>query len=118
MPGWPLVDHETATLGCSCNHSRSTAQMCRQQSRLCLTAEEELAAEESLSIYCKPVEFYNILQRRALRKRCLQYKIQAKNKRRATTKFLELRWKLQTHIVHELRTRIELYEVESPVVPQ
>ncbi|KAK8951544.1 Polycomb group protein EMBRYONIC FLOWER 2 [Platanthera zijinensis] len=87
MPGWPLADHETATLGCSCNHSRSTAQMCRQQSRLCLTAEEELAAEESLSIYCKPVEFYNILQRRALRKpsflqRCLQYKIQAKNKRR------------------------------------
>lgn len=87
MPGWPLVDRENATLGCSCNHSRTTTQMCRQQSRLCLTAEEELAAEESLSVYCKPVEFYNILQRRSIRKpsflqRCLQYKIQAKHKRR------------------------------------
>ncbi|KAG0486624.1 hypothetical protein HPP92_008719 [Vanilla planifolia] len=27
-----------------------------------------LAAEESLSTYCKPVELYNILQRRAIRK--------------------------------------------------
>ncbi|KAK8690596.1 hypothetical protein V6N13_074128 [Hibiscus sabdariffa] len=35
--------------------------------RLHLSAEEEIAAEESLSIYCKPVEVYNILQRRAVR---------------------------------------------------
>ncbi|KAG9452165.1 hypothetical protein H6P81_005069 [Aristolochia fimbriata] len=46
-----------------------------------------IPAEESLSIYCKPVELYNILQRRALRnplfqQRCLDYKIQAKHKRR------------------------------------
>ena len=40
--------------------------MCRQDSRLNLSAEEEIAAEESLSIYCKPVELYNILQRRAI----------------------------------------------------
>ncbi|PON83353.1 Polycomb protein, VEFS-Box [Trema orientale] len=42
--------------------------MCRQESRGArMSAEEEMAAEESLSIYCKPVEFYNILQRRAIR---------------------------------------------------
>ncbi|KAJ8537137.1 hypothetical protein K7X08_035538 [Anisodus acutangulus] len=61
--------------------------MCRQDSATHLSAEEEIAAEESLSIYCKPVELYNILQRRAVRnpsfrQRCLQYKIQAKHKRR------------------------------------
>lgn len=41
--------------------------MCRQESRARMSAEEEIAAEESLSVYCKPVEFYNILQRRAIR---------------------------------------------------
>ena len=41
--------------------------MCRQDSRVRLSAEEEMEAEESLSIYCKPVELYNILQRRAIR---------------------------------------------------
>ncbi|XP_060668944.1 polycomb group protein EMBRYONIC FLOWER 2 isoform X2 [Ziziphus jujuba] len=61
--------------------------MCRQDSRVRLSAEEEIAAEESLSIYCKPVEFYNILQRRAIRnpsflQRCLSYKIEAKHKKR------------------------------------
>ncbi|KAM7499499.1 hypothetical protein LguiA_023913 [Lonicera macranthoides] len=80
MPGIPLVARETA-------YSRSADQMCRQDSRVHLSAEEEIAAEESLSIYCKPVELYNILQRRAIRnpsflQRCLHYKIQAKHKRR------------------------------------
>ncbi|MBA0678468.1 hypothetical protein Goari_019812 [Gossypium aridum] len=58
--------------------------MCREDSRLHLSAEEEIAAEESLSIYCKPVELYNILQRRAplFLQRCLRYKIQAKHKMR------------------------------------
>ncbi|XP_024018942.1 polycomb group protein EMBRYONIC FLOWER 2 isoform X2 [Morus notabilis] len=61
--------------------------MCRQESRARMSAEEEIAAEESLSVYCKPVEFYNILQRRAIRnpsflQRCLSYKIEAKHKRR------------------------------------
>uniref|UniRef100_A0A3N7EDT4 Uncharacterized protein n=1 Tax=Populus trichocarpa TaxID=3694 RepID=A0A3N7EDT4_POPTR len=84
MPGIPLVTRETS--------SRSTIdQMCREDARgggvLHLTEEEEIAAEESLSIYCKPVELYNILQRRSIGnpsflQRCLLYKIQAKNKRR------------------------------------
>ncbi|XP_034898488.1 polycomb group protein EMBRYONIC FLOWER 2 isoform X7 [Populus alba] len=86
MPGIPLVTRETSS------YSRSTLdQMCREDARggavLHLTEEEEIAAEESLSIYCKPVELYNILQRRSIGnpsflQRCLLYKIQAKNKRR------------------------------------
>ncbi|KAB5573371.1 hypothetical protein DKX38_000565 [Salix brachista] len=87
MPGIPLVTRETSS------YSRITIdQMWREDARgggggLHLTAEEEIAAEESLSIYCKPVELYNILQRRSIvnpsfMQRCLQYKIQAKNKRR------------------------------------
>ncbi|KAL8535408.1 hypothetical protein ACS0TY_011158 [Phlomoides rotata] len=61
--------------------------MCRQDPRAHLSPEEQIAAEESLSIYCKPVELYNILQRRAIRnpfflQRCLRYKIQAKHKKR------------------------------------
>ncbi|RXI02859.1 hypothetical protein DVH24_002937 [Malus domestica] len=61
--------------------------MCRQEARVRMSAEEEIAAEESLSVYCKPVEFYNILQRRAIRnpaflQRCLSYKIEAKHRRR------------------------------------
>ncbi|XP_072977401.1 polycomb group protein EMF2B [Typha angustifolia] len=87
MPGLPLAVREDTDLGCSCSHSRAVNQMCRQQSRIRLTAEEQLAAEESFSAYCKPVELYNILQRRAIRnpsflQRCLQYKIQAKRKKR------------------------------------
>ncbi|CAN0916015.1 Polycomb group protein EMBRYONIC FLOWER 2 [Linum grandiflorum] len=81
MPGIPLVVRETSS------HSRSADQMCRDDGRVRLSAEEEMAAEESLSTYCKPVELYNILQRRAVAnplflQRCLEYKIQAKNKRR------------------------------------
>ncbi|GMH19732.1 hypothetical protein Nepgr_021573 [Nepenthes gracilis] len=80
MPGIPLVARETT-------QSRSVDQMCRQGSLVHLSVEEEIAAEESLSIYCKPVELYNILQRRAVRnplflQRCLHYKIQAKHHRR------------------------------------
>ncbi|THG02273.1 hypothetical protein TEA_012244 [Camellia sinensis var. sinensis] len=47
--------------------------MCRQDSRVHLSVEEEVAAEESLSIYCKPVELYNILQRRAIRNVILHF---------------------------------------------
>ncbi|KAF5456220.1 hypothetical protein F2P56_025725 [Juglans regia] len=65
--------------------------MCRQDSRVRMSAEEEVAAEESLSVYCKPVELYNILQRRAIRnpsflQRCLHYKIEAKNRKRIQMK--------------------------------
>ncbi|TYI72311.1 hypothetical protein E1A91_D07G052700v1 [Gossypium mustelinum] len=81
MPGIPLVARETSS------YSRSTDQMCQEDSGLNLSAEEEIAAEESLSVYCKPVELYNILQRRAIRnplflQRCLRYKLQAKHKKR------------------------------------
>ncbi|KAF8110425.1 hypothetical protein N665_0084s0035 [Sinapis alba] len=81
MPGFPLANRETS----SC--SRSTDSMCHEDSRLLMSEEEEIAAEESLAAYCKPVELYNILQRRAFRnplflQRCLHYKIEAKHKRR------------------------------------
>ncbi|XP_010318144.1 polycomb group protein EMBRYONIC FLOWER 2 isoform X2 [Solanum lycopersicum] len=87
MPGIPLVARETTNYTCYCSYSTATDSMCRQDSATHLSAEEEIAAEESLSSYCKPVELYNILQRRAVRnpsflQRCLQYKIQAKHKRR------------------------------------
>ncbi|KAK9927665.1 hypothetical protein M0R45_024837 [Rubus argutus] len=57
--------------------------MCRHDS----CAAEAVSIEESLLIYCKPVELYNILRPRALHnplflRRCLRYKIQAKHKRR------------------------------------
>ncbi|XP_010258765.1 PREDICTED: polycomb group protein EMBRYONIC FLOWER 2-like isoform X2 [Nelumbo nucifera] len=86
MPGLPLVASETTNPGCNCSHSRSFDQMCCQDAWAHLSAEEAITAEESLSVYCKPVELYNILQRRALRnpsflQRCLHYRIQAKHKR-------------------------------------
>ncbi|XXG77920.1 hypothetical protein AAC387_Pa08g1971 [Persea americana] len=87
MPGLTLVARETTNLGCNCNRSRAGDQMCHQESKVHLSSEEAIAAEESLSVYCKPVELYNILQRRALRnpsflQRCLHYKIEAKRKKR------------------------------------
>uniref|UniRef100_A0A3Q7GB06 Uncharacterized protein n=1 Tax=Solanum lycopersicum TaxID=4081 RepID=A0A3Q7GB06_SOLLC len=67
MPGIPLVARETTNYTCYCSYSTATDSMCRQDSATHLSAEEEIAAEESLSSYCKPVELYNILQRRAVR---------------------------------------------------
>ncbi|CAH1430756.1 unnamed protein product [Lactuca virosa] len=80
MPGISLVARETT-------YSRCSDPMCRHEARAHLSQEEQTAAEESLSVYCKPVELYNILQRRAVRnpsflQRCLHYKSQAKQKRR------------------------------------
>ncbi|KAJ0764612.1 putative transcription factor C2H2 family [Helianthus annuus] len=80
MPGIFIAARET-------NYSISSDQMCRNDARAHLTQEEQAAAEESLSVYCKPVELYNILQRRAVRnplflQRCLHYKLQAKQKKR------------------------------------
>lgn len=40
--------------------------MCRQNSPVHNSAEDEIAADESLLIYCKPVEYYNIIYRRFL----------------------------------------------------
>ncbi|XP_048497041.1 polycomb group protein EMBRYONIC FLOWER 2 isoform X3 [Beta vulgaris subsp. vulgaris] len=82
MPGIPLVARETMY-----GQSRNGDQPCRQDSLVHLSAEEEIAAEESLSAYCKPVELYNILQRRAIRnplylQRCLHYKVRARHHKR------------------------------------
>nr|KAJ0190419.1 hypothetical protein LSAT_V11C800393220 [Lactuca sativa] len=52
---------------CNCSYSRCSDPMCRHEARAHLSQEEQTAAEESLSVYCKPVELYNILQRRAVR---------------------------------------------------
>ncbi|XP_071734110.1 polycomb group protein EMBRYONIC FLOWER 2-like isoform X2 [Rutidosis leptorrhynchoides] len=80
MPGISLAARETT-------YSRGSDQMCRHETRAHLSQEEQIAAEESLSVYCKPVELYNILQRRAVKnpsflQRCLRYKLQEKQKRR------------------------------------
>ncbi|KAF6158810.1 hypothetical protein GIB67_012453 [Kingdonia uniflora] len=77
---------------CNCDNPLTVDHMCRQNSRVQLSAEETIAAEESLSIYCKPVELYNILKRRAQQnpsflQRCLHYKIQAKHSRRIRMTF-------------------------------
>ncbi|XP_057449775.1 polycomb group protein EMBRYONIC FLOWER 2-like [Lotus japonicus] len=61
--------------------------MCRQNSPVHRAREEEIVADESLLIYCKPVELYNILYRRGLHnptflRRSLRYKIRARQKKR------------------------------------
>ena len=55
--------------------SRSTDQMCNEDPRVHLSEEEKIAAEESLEAYCKPVEFYNIIQRHAIKKVCFSFYI-------------------------------------------
>ncbi|XP_024976364.1 polycomb group protein EMBRYONIC FLOWER 2-like isoform X3 [Cynara cardunculus var. scolymus] len=82
-----LMDSCNRIYVCVCSYSRDSDQMCRQEPRVHLSEEEQTAAEESLSVYCKPVELYNILQRRAIKnpsflQRCLHYKLQEKYKRR------------------------------------
>ncbi|GAB2274210.1 polycomb group protein [Dionaea muscipula] len=59
--------------------------MCHQSCCPCISVEEFVPAEECLLVYCKPVELYNILQRRgqhspSFLSRCLRYKLQAKSK--------------------------------------
>ncbi|KAJ8754412.1 hypothetical protein K2173_002863 [Erythroxylum novogranatense] len=61
--------------------------MCHQNCCVHLSAEDAIAADESLLIYCKPVELYNILRRRALDspsflRRCLRYKVKVGRKRK------------------------------------
>ncbi|XP_048553953.1 polycomb group protein EMF2B-like isoform X1 [Triticum urartu] len=69
------------------SYPRSTEQTCGQKSRAQLSPDDELSAKESLALYCKPVELYNIIRQRAIKKppslqRCLRYKIEAKRKKR------------------------------------
>jgi len=44
-----------------------TLVMCLQHLRARLSPDEQLAAEKSFALYCKPVELYNIIQRRAVK---------------------------------------------------
>uniref|UniRef100_A0A7N0UWT9 Embryonic flower 2 n=2 Tax=Kalanchoe fedtschenkoi TaxID=63787 RepID=A0A7N0UWT9_KALFE len=66
---------------------KSGSEMCHQNSCVHSPEEEASVAEESLMIYCKPVELYNILHRRSLKnpsflQRCLGYRRQAKGQER------------------------------------
>ncbi|XP_058770196.1 polycomb group protein EMBRYONIC FLOWER 2-like isoform X3 [Vicia villosa] len=89
MPGYPVADGELCFI--STDQQPSSLDACAQ-----LSAEEKLAAEQSLSVFCKPVEFYNILHHRAtisavplFLPRCFEYRIQARdNKRIQITVFL------------------------------
>ncbi|KAK4789213.1 hypothetical protein SAY86_020532 [Trapa natans] len=63
--------------------------MCHPSSCVPSSVEEAISAEESLLVYCKPVELYNILQCRAKHnpsflQRCLRYKIHAKKRKRSS----------------------------------
>ncbi|KQJ93180.1 hypothetical protein BRADI_3g03106v3 [Brachypodium distachyon] len=89
MPGLPLppAAQDAGNAGSGFGYPRSTDQTCRQQLRPRLSPDEQLAAEESFALYCKPVELYNIIQRRAVKnpaflQRCLHYKIHARRKKR------------------------------------
>ncbi|XP_076954059.1 polycomb group protein EMBRYONIC FLOWER 2-like [Bidens hawaiensis] len=79
MPGINLFSRQTM------NSSRGSNSSRQREPRVQLTEEEQIAAEESLTVYCRPVEFYNILQRRAIKnplflQRCLSYKLKAKKR--------------------------------------
>ncbi|CAN6300940.1 unnamed protein product, partial [Urochloa humidicola] len=69
------------------SRQRGILVMCLQHSRARLSPDEQLTAEKSFALYCKPVELYNIIQRRAVKnplfiQRSLLYKIQARRKKR------------------------------------
>ncbi|KAL0843982.1 hypothetical protein Bca101_017228 [Brassica carinata] len=81
MSNIPFITRET-----SCS-SRRIYQMRHEHFRVHMSEEEKIAAEESLQAYCKPIEFYNILQHRAKKnplflQRSLNYQIEAKHQRR------------------------------------
>ena len=62
-----LVLHTCRDAGCEFSYPQSADQMRQQQLRARLCPDEQLAAEECFALYCKPVELYNIIQRRAIR---------------------------------------------------
>ncbi|XP_057426423.1 polycomb group protein EMBRYONIC FLOWER 2-like [Lotus japonicus] len=70
-----------------CRRCRSTDQPNHEDACVHLSTEEKLAAEESLTVYCMPVAFYNNLRLRAIEnplflQRCLLYKREAKHNKR------------------------------------
>ncbi|XP_027364627.1 polycomb group protein EMBRYONIC FLOWER 2-like [Abrus precatorius] len=87
MAGYPAA-------ACETSYARNTDEPNHEDGCEHLSEEEKLAAEESLSIYCKPVEFYNILQHRMplFLSRCLDYRKKAKNKKRILMT-VSLSWK-------------------------
>ncbi|XP_066390060.1 polycomb group protein EMF2B-like isoform X3 [Miscanthus floridulus] len=87
MPGLPLPQPSNQNIGREYAYPGSTGQAFRQQLRTALSPDEKLAAERDLALYCKPVELYNIIQRRAVKnplfiQRCLLYNIHARRKKR------------------------------------
>ncbi|XP_022941018.1 polycomb group protein EMBRYONIC FLOWER 2-like isoform X1 [Cucurbita moschata] len=68
--------------------------------------EEATTAEDSLLIYCKPVELYNILHLRSLNnpsflRRCLHYKLQARRKKRVSTGVVIFNYRDYNNIVRK-----------------
>ncbi|GAU16921.1 hypothetical protein TSUD_36800 [Trifolium subterraneum] len=82
MPGFPVAAGEP------CNFISTDQQPSPLDASVQLSAEEKVVAEQSLSVYCKPVEFYNILHQRILQSnpffipRCLEYRREARRKKR------------------------------------
>ncbi|CAL5208996.1 unnamed protein product [Lathyrus oleraceus] len=82
MPGYAVDADELCTF-ISTDQQPSSLDACAQ-----LSAEEKLVAEQSLSVFCKPVEFYNILHHRTtissppFLPRCFEYRIQARDNNR------------------------------------
>ncbi|XP_039794706.1 polycomb group protein EMF2B-like isoform X2 [Panicum virgatum] len=75
------------TTGCEYACPGPASHIFRQRPRTGLSPDEKLAAEKDLAQYCKPVELYNIIQRRAIKnppfmQRCLLYNILARRKKR------------------------------------
>ncbi|CAN6210369.1 unnamed protein product [Urochloa humidicola] len=87
MPGLPLPQPPAQTTGREYAHPGPAGHIFRQHPRSSLSPDEKLAAEKDLANYCKPVELYNIIQRRAIKnppfiQRCLRYNILARRKKR------------------------------------
>ncbi|TVU09100.1 hypothetical protein EJB05_42541 [Eragrostis curvula] len=86
MPGLPLHPRDAGNV--EFGHPGSQDQICRQRSRARLSPAEQAAAEDNFSaLYCKPLELYNIIQRRSITnplftQRSLLYKINARRKKR------------------------------------
>ncbi|ONM54134.1 VEF family protein isoform X4 [Zea mays] len=110
MPGLPLPQSLNQNIGCEYAYPGSTGQAFRQQLRTALSPDEKLTAEKDLALYCKPVELYNIIQRRAMKnplfiQRCLLYNIHARRKKRIQITISlsgSTNTELQTHYVFPL----------------
>ncbi|WJX20066.1 hypothetical protein P8452_09665 [Trifolium repens] len=82
MPGFPVAAGEP------CNFISTDQQPSPLDASVQLSAEEKVVAEQSLSVYCKPVEFYNFLYHRILQRtpsfipRCLEYRREARREKR------------------------------------